>query len=268
MQTYFAKNLHKYGTVANFAPDLRDRQRGMFYKGFVKGIMLPLAEGRKTAKAATLSAAVSIAAMSIGLCSCGSGRDDEDGKQDSVIAQPPIQADTLEPTSTFIPDNDIAMTVRSVADAINVGEAIDSVEYAFKGVLTDGTGMPLFTDIDGLPGEWEVEVISPYVVQIRNVNSGDLISDDLVGYIAAALQLDDDDTLELVDEENLDDRKVSVFSFGKGTLTVETSANLDKEANPGDRILITMRAAHEQPSVTTTALPSDTVTATEALTPR
>lgn len=215
-------------------------------KSFVTGMMSPLARNMRSKKVTTLGAAITIASVALGVWSCGGSRDDEDSMRDSVVSQPPVAADDFDDDEdAFAANNDIAMTLRSVADAINVGESIDSLDYSFKGVLTDGSGMPLFTDVDGLPGEWEVEVVSPSVVRIRNVNTGDLISDDLVGYISAAMQLDDDDTLQLVSERESANRKVAVFSFGKGTLTIETEYNDDSESDSGDKMLITMRADHK-----------------------
>lgn len=195
--------------------------------------------------ASTLRSAVAVAALAAGLASCdGSSRDDS--TRDSVVPEAEIAvADFEENEDVFTPDNDIAMTVRSVADAINIGEPIDSVDYSFKGVLTDGSGMPLFTDMEGLPGEWEVTVLSPSVVRIRNVNTGDLMPDELVGYLSAALQLDDDDTLELLSERESDGRKVSVFTFGRGTLTVETQPGSDATGEAGDLMQITMRGTRE-----------------------
>lgn len=212
---------------------------------FVSGIVNPLTENLRPSRVASLGAALTIAAVALGVWSCGSSHDEGENMRDSVVAQPPVSADEFDVgDESFEVDNDIAMTVRSVADAINVGESIDSLDYSFKGVLTDGSGMPLFTDMDGLPGEWEVEVVSPTVVQIRNVNTGDLVSENLVGYISAAMQLDEDDTLHLVSERETANRKVSVFTFGKGTITIETEPGDDADGEPGDRMLITMRADH------------------------
>lgn len=64
-------------------------------------------------------------------------------------------------TSDYHADNDIAMTLRSIIDAVNVGQKLDSAEYNFRGTLTDGTGRPLYTDIQGTPGAWEVKVTTP-----------------------------------------------------------------------------------------------------------
>lgn len=227
---------------------------------FVSGIVNPLTESIRPSKVASLGAALTIAAVALGVWSCGGSHDDKENMRDSVVAQPPVSTDDFDADNeSFEVDNDIAMTVRSVADAINVGESIDSIDYSFKGVLTDGSGMPLFTDMDGLPGEWEVEVVSPTVVQIRNVNTGDLVSENLVGYISAAMQLDDDDTLQLVSERETANRKVAVFTFGKGTITIETEPCESETGEPGDRMLITMRADH---NVQEPALASDTTTST------
>ena len=72
------------------------------------------------------------------MTSCGAGSHDSKGGTDS--AYPDAEEE-------FHADNDIAMTVRSVADAIRVGETLDSVGYNFEGVLTDGIGRPLYTGL-------------------------------------------------------------------------------------------------------------------------
>lgn len=194
-------------------------------------------------RVARLGTALALAAFSIGVVSCGSASKDDDSR-DSVVSQPPVSAEDFDvDTDSFMADNDIAMTVRSVADAINVGERIDSIDYSFKGVLTDGSGMPLFTDTEGFPGEWEVEVLSSSVVRIRNVNTGDLMPEDLVEYLSAALQLDDDDSLQLVSERHSGESRVKVFSFGRGTITIESRAGEDSTGEAGELMQITMHAA-------------------------
>ena len=79
------------------------------------------------------------------------------------------------PAEYYHADNDIAMTVRSLVDALSIGERLDSVNYDFKGVLTDGQGRPLYTDITGTPGIWEVDVTSPTSAVIRNLDESDMI---------------------------------------------------------------------------------------------
>lgn len=94
------------------------------------------------------------------------------------------------PTDEFHADNDIAMIVRSMADAIKVHEKLDSTLYDFKGILTDGSGKPLYTDINGIPGEWCVDVICPDSAVIYPVKDGDLLAEDLKAYILYSLGID------------------------------------------------------------------------------
>ena len=91
--------------------------------------------------------------------------------------------------SQFHADNDIAMTVCSLVDALRVGERLDSADYGFRGILTDGQGTPLYTDIEGNPGEWTVEVVSGDEAKISNLHIGDLMTEDLRNYIIGALGL-------------------------------------------------------------------------------
>ncbi|MDE7348021.1 MAG: hypothetical protein K2N48_14920 [Muribaculaceae bacterium] len=95
--------------------------------------------------------------------------------------------------SQFHADNDIAMTVCSLVDAVRVGERLDSSDYGFKGILTDGQGTPLYTDIGGNPGEWSVKVISGDEARISNLHLGDLMTSDLRNYIVSALNLNSAD---------------------------------------------------------------------------
>lgn len=96
---------------------------------------------------------------------------------------------TSPETDQFHADNDIAMTVCSLVDALRVGEPLDSVDYGFEGILTDGQGTPLYTDIEGNPGEWIVKVVSPEEARISNVHIGDLMTEDLRYYILGAMNL-------------------------------------------------------------------------------
>ena len=93
----------------------------------------------------------------------------------------------------FHADNDIAMTVCSLVDALRVGERLDSADYGFRGILTDGQGTPLYTDIEGNPGEWSVEVVGDDEARISNLHLGDLMTEDLRHYIVGALNLNSAD---------------------------------------------------------------------------
>ena len=120
-------------------------------------------------------------------------------------------------------DNDIAMTVRSLVDALSIGERLDSVNYDFKGVLTDGQGRPLYTDITGTPGIWEVDVTSPTSAVIRNTNIGDLLPWDLEHYLVQTLNLDESDMISPSPEVPADaDIHRVEYDFGSGYLRIET----------------------------------------------
>lgn len=97
--------------------------------------------------------------------------------------------DPRQPDIPFYADNDIAMTVCSLVDALRVGEPLDSGDYNYVGVLTDGQGTPLYTDIEGAPGQWRVAVEDPKQASIRNCRVGDLMAADLRRYIVSALGL-------------------------------------------------------------------------------
>ncbi len=93
----------------------------------------------------------------------------------------------------FHADNDIAMTVCSLVDAVRVGERLDTADYNFDGILTDGQGTPLYTDLQGNPGEWKVRVVSDDEASISNVHLGDLMTEDLRNYVIGALNLNSAD---------------------------------------------------------------------------
>lgn len=114
--------------------------------------------------------------------------------------------------------NDVAMTVRSIVDALNVGEELDSATYNFSGILTDGRGVPLYTNIDGYPGEWEVVVNSSNSASIRNTELGDLYGEDLKEYLLKELNLKPDNLLYA---DNINDTTLSVYDVGKGIMQIE-----------------------------------------------
>lgn len=121
----------------------------------------------------------------------------------------------------FVPDNDIGMTVRSMAETINMGEPLDSAAYDFEGVLTDGIGAPLFTDMSGMPGQWEVDVLDSLSVRIRNLNAGDLQPLQLVEYLAANLE-EGDAPLVLEAEGDRGDVHYVRYRYGRTSMHVET----------------------------------------------
>ncbi len=102
----------------------------------------------------------------------------------------PVSPQDDKPEETqFHADNDIAMTVCSLVDAVRVGENLDSIDYNFDGILTDGQGTPLYTDLEGNPGQWKVRVVNEGEARISNLRLGDLMTADLRNYILGALNL-------------------------------------------------------------------------------
>ena len=120
-------------------------------------------------------------------------------------------------------DNDIAMTVKSLVDAIRVGEAIDSIDYDFTGILTDGQGSPLYTNLQGLPGEWIVDVIDKGDVTIKNLDLGDLLPGDLEAYLLACLRLGPQNKVYLTTEDAMEnpDTDVTIYDFEGGYIRFE-----------------------------------------------
>ncbi len=145
----------------------------------------------------------------------------------------------------FHADNDIAMATRSIADAIGLGEPLDSTQYDFEGVLTDGLGTPLYTDIQGAPGKWQIEVLNPKMATIRNVNIGDLLPDYLENYLASELNLDTNAALEELGREegaDDDDLDVKIYNIDNGTLRIETRQAAAANGVEGPLMRITLTA--------------------------
>lgn len=142
----------------------------------------------------------------------------------------------------FHADNDIAMTVRSLADAIKVGEPLDSSEYDFRGVLTDGQGTPLYTDVDGVPGIWDIDVLNEGKVLIRNISLGDLLPLDLEMYLLESLKLTADNRLPtLVDTIiNPQKRAISIYALSGGYMRYEVVKDTASNGLEGSLVTITL----------------------------
>lgn len=110
-------------------------------------------------------------------------------------------------------DDDIAMAVASITDALKVGERLDSAEYDYEGVLTDGQGSPLYTDVQGAPGLWEISVVSPNTAMIRNVFLGDLLPWDLESYLLDFLGKDPSEKLDFNVHEAVDDDETDISLY-------------------------------------------------------
>lgn len=181
-------------------------------------------------------------------CSCSSGSGDSESAE--ARADEAEGADTMrnelpvEEVQEFHADNDIAMAVRSMAYAISEGEPLDSTDYNFSGVLTDGLGAPLFTDFEGFPGQWEVDVINPHEVHIRNIGTGDLMPGDLMEYLRSTFNTtaeDEAEELRIVDSFDEGDAQVELYSFGHTSLRVETRPETLPTGEVGPKLQITLR---------------------------
>lgn len=128
--------------------------------------------------------------------------------------------------SQFHADNDIAMTVASIVDAVRVGELLDTADYDFNGILTDGQGTPLYTDLGGNPGEWQVRVVGPDAARINNLHLGDLMADDLRRYILGALNLNDADLVTAYVNPSDDQEFIWLYDIGDVNVSFsETAVN-------------------------------------------
>lgn len=145
-------------------------------------------------------------------------------------------------TSYFHADNDIAMMIRSLADALRVGEPLDSTQYDFEGVLTDGQGTPLYTDVMGSPGTWQVDVLDVRNAIIRNIYLGDLLPLDLQNYILQSLDVPLPVELEYNGVEALEDDEtdISVFDCHGVYLRFEVRAGVAPNGIEGPQLSIIM----------------------------
>lgn len=145
---------------------------------------------------------------------------------------------------SFHADNDIAMTMRSLADAIIVGEPLDSTQYDFEGVLTDGQGTPLYTDVQGAPGLWAIDVIDDKSVLIKNIYLGDLLPLDLQTYILESLGISEERRIILPsqEEEEEDMSDFDVYDCGGAFLCFETIEGIAPNGIEGPQLNIIMSA--------------------------
>lgn len=158
----------------------------------------------------------------------------------------PSSSDTVSVSENdeFHADNDIAMTILSLADAIKVGEPLDSTQYDFEGVLTDGQGSPLYTDVQGSPGLWQVDVVDNHSAVIRNIFLGDLLPTDLQSYLLLSLGLNDDNRMSFSSEDadNNDETEIMVYDFGGGYLRFEVRAGIAPNGLEGPLLSIILSA--------------------------
>lgn len=141
-------------------------------------------------------------------------------------------------------DNDIAMTIRSMIDAMNVGQPLDSAEYNFRGILTDGSGMPLYTDIQGAPGQWEVEVTSATRARVRNLYLGDLVPEELTQYLLKSLEIPDSLSVKEESPTKVPDAEMAIYDFGAGQIIFETLSAQTESGDSGPLLNIILLKKH------------------------
>lgn len=152
------------------------------------------------------------------------------------------QSDSVKPEKEeYHADNDIAMTVRSVSDAFQVDEPLRDADYRFEGVLTDGAGMPLYTDIMGSPGQWQVEVVSERELRIHNLYLGDLLPDNLQQYLVQTLDLGEPERAGKVMDAEGEEKEVSEYKLPGGVIRIETSVAKAANGAEGPLMSISVR---------------------------
>ena len=134
-----------------------------------------------------------------------------------------VEVKTVEPEAEEALDSvDVAMLSRSLVDAINMGEKLDST-YNFH------SGKALYTLADGRPGVWDVVVDSPGRVFLRNAEAGNLQAEDLRVYIAQAIGLNDNDVM---DAGVLDgNEQATAVVYNRGNLRMEMTLLPDQGEN-------------------------------------
>lgn len=178
-----------------------------------------------------------LATLVIGFSSCSQ-------KQEANQKAPELRSVPAVATDDFHADNDIAMTIRSLADALKVGEPLDSAEYDYEGVLTDGQGSPLYTDVQGAPGLWVVDVLDKKNVMIRNLYLGDLLPLDLQSYILQSLRISEEERLDFTAHDAVSDDETDILVYDAGGiyLRFEVRAGIAPNGIEGPMLNIIMSA--------------------------
>lgn len=173
--------------------------------------------------------------ISASLWSCTNGG--KKGQKDSADSI----SDTIVYSSDnngYHADNDIAMTLKSIADALNQGEELDSLDYNYEGILTDGTGRTLYTDIQGSPGVWSIRVESPSTIAIKNLYLGDLLPESLENYIIQSFGLNETNRVDTSKFKNHYIENALVYHFEGGYLIFETQSALTPSGKEGPLMTI------------------------------
>lgn len=155
-----------------------------------------------------------------------------------------VQKAATADSLTYHADNDIAMLIKSMVDAIRVGENLDSLRYTYQSVLTDGQGQPLYTDVEDSPGLWSVKVVSSDNVIISNVYLGDLIPEHLQSYLLESLSLDSTALIKDRPWSELES-KLMVYDFKGGYIAFDTGFAKAKNGKEGTLMHIILSAKED-----------------------
>ncbi|MBD5201350.1 MAG: hypothetical protein HDS74_00455 [Bacteroidales bacterium] len=165
------------------------------------------------------------------------------------------EADTDTDTIPVIEDifhanNDIAMTVRSIMDAISQGEPLDTAVYNFEGVLTDGSGAALYINEAGSPGLWKVKVDSTNA-QIENIELGKFSPDNVRQYICGEVKLTEDSILRKGVVKGEGALEMTNYTFPGGEVHFESAKarTADGKEGPVLSILILKNLTEQKASV-------------------
>lgn len=169
----------------------------------------------------------------IAFTACNPGNKAADKSSDSLSDSVAAAED-----NRYHADNDIAMTIKSVADALNQGEELDSLDYNFEGILTDGTGRPLYTDIQGTPGVWSIRVEAPNTLVVKNLYLGDLLPESLENYIVQSLGLEEESIVDTSKFKNKEIENSLVYAFDGGFLIFNTTTALTPAGQEGPLLTI------------------------------
>lgn len=180
------------------------------------------------------SFSISIAIALLATACTSNNQKSDDSVKDSV--------NTTATQPAFHADNDIAMIILSMVDAIKVGEKLDSMRYNNKEqVLTDGQGTPLYMDIQDAPGAWNIKIISPQHAIISNLYLGDLTPEFLQQYITSTLKLDS--TMIVKDRLETDDEsRLVVYDFSGGYIGFDSKQTKAKNGKDGPLMHIIISA--------------------------
>lgn len=199
------------------------------------------ADTRRRRRLAIRTVIITLIAVSSASAGCSKGSDNNHKADSDTIA--------FASDETPVDKYDIAMAVSSITDAISVGEPLDTAEYNFEGILTDGRGTPLYTDIQGAPGRWQIDVVDNHSVRIRNVYIGDLVPDSLTKYIVNSLALSDRNLVKDRCTETDDsgcigsDYPTSCYNFGGGFIEFSTKSVQAPGGDIGPLFCITISSA-------------------------